>query len=140
MITESTVRATLNTIIDPCSINAGCPAGLDELGLVRAVDIRHSATGADLHVVIGVTEFGCLMSAPFVSEAYKRLLGTPGVKSVTVEMDKAFEWGPEDMSREYQQRLQGQRARRRRIDVPVIVLPTAPDHCKKEPSSLPPSN
>jgi metal-sulfur cluster biosynthetic enzyme len=121
MITESAVRAELNTIIDPCSATVGCPAGLDEMGLVRAVEIRDSAAGAEVLVVIGVTEFGCLMSVPFATEAYKLLYALPGVSVVTVELDRTFHWDPEDMSREYQQRLHTHRARRRRLEIPVVV-------------------
>jgi metal-sulfur cluster biosynthetic enzyme len=120
MITESAIRATLNTIIDPCSSAAGCPAGLDEMGLVRAVEIRDVPAGADVRVVIGVTEVGCLMSAPFATEAYKRLHALSGISAVTVELDLAFDWDPDDMSPDYQQRLQAHRARRK-INIPIIV-------------------
>jgi metal-sulfur cluster biosynthetic enzyme len=121
MITESAIRATLNTIIDPCSTAAGCPAGLDEMGLVRAVEIRDVPAGADVRVVIGVTEVGCLMSAPFATEAYKRLHALSGISAVTVELDLAFDWDPDDMSPDYQQRLQAHRARRRKINIPIVV-------------------
>jgi metal-sulfur cluster biosynthetic enzyme len=129
MITESAVRAELNTIIDPCSATAGCPAGLDEMGLVRAVEIRDSAAGAEVRVVIGVTEFGCLMSVPFATEAYKRLYALPGVSVVTVELDGAFDWDPADMSREYQQRLHAHRARRRQLEIPVVVVHQLRETC-----------
>ena len=121
MITESAVRAALNTIIDPCSSAAGCPAGLDEMGLVRGVEIHDTAAGTDVRVVIGVTEVGCLMSAPFATEAYKRLYALSGISAVTVDLDLAFDWDPDNMSPDYQQRLQAHRARRRKINIPIVV-------------------
>ena len=33
---EATVRARLNEVLDPCSVVAGAPAGIEEMGLVRA--------------------------------------------------------------------------------------------------------
>jgi metal-sulfur cluster biosynthetic enzyme len=120
MIVECDVRAALNGIIDPCSSAAGCPAGLDEMGLVRAVEITSTATGAVVRVVIGVTEYGCLMGAPFAAEAYKRLEALPGVAVVTVELDQAFDWDRDDMSAAYRERLSRHR-QRRGIGIPVVV-------------------
>jgi metal-sulfur cluster biosynthetic enzyme len=134
MITESAVRAALNAIIDPCSRTAGCPAGLDEMGLVRVVEIRDAASGADVRVVIGVTEFGCLMSVPFATEAYKRLYALPGIGAVTVEMDSAFDWDVNDMSRDYQQRLEAHRARRRQIKIPIVVTQAPAKDCANAPA------
>ena len=134
MITESVVRAALNTIVDPCSRAAGCPAGLDEMGLVRAVEVRNSAAGAEVLVVIGVTEFGCLMSVPFATEAYKRLYALPGVSVVTVELDRAFDWDPDDMSRDYQQRLRVHRARRRQLEIPVVLRRSPAKDCADTPT------
>jgi metal-sulfur cluster biosynthetic enzyme len=135
MITEATVRAALNAIVDPCSSAAGCPAGLDEMGLVRAVEVLNSATGADVWVVIGVTEFGCLMGAPFATAAYQHLYALPGVKTVSVELDQAFEWDLSDMSRDYRQRLQDHRARRRQIEVPIVVSRSTPSSCTNAPGT-----
>ena len=125
MIGEHEVRAVLNGIIDPCSSAAGCPAGLDEMGLVRAVEITPVETGAAVRVVIGVTEYGCLMGAPFAAEAYKRLEMSPGVAVVTVELDQAFDWDRDDMSAAYRERL-SQHRRRRGLGIPVVVM-NAPD-------------
>jgi metal-sulfur cluster biosynthetic enzyme len=124
MITEQEVRMTLNGIIDPCSSAAGCPAGLDEMGLVRAVEIRDSTAGASIRVVIGVTEYGCLMGAPFAREAYKCLETLPGVGAVSVELDQVFDWDRDDMRADYQERLRAHRARRRLLEVPIAVTRT----------------
>jgi metal-sulfur cluster biosynthetic enzyme len=121
MIVERDVRAALNEIIDPCSSAAGCPAGLDEMGLVRAVEIAPTETGAAVRVVIGVTEYGCLMGAPFAAEAYKRLETLPGVARVAVELDQAFDWDRDDMSAAYRERLSRHR-QRRGLGIPIVVV------------------
>ncbi|HWK43700.1 MAG TPA: iron-sulfur cluster assembly protein [Stellaceae bacterium] len=113
MITETAIREALNTIIDPCSVAAGCVAGLDDMGLIRRVSLTEAEAGTHVEVVIGVTEYGCLMGAPFASEAYKRLETLSGVASVEVKLDDAFDWVPERMSEEYRARLQTIRSKRR---------------------------
>ena len=112
MITEQAVRALLNTIVDPCSEAAGCAAGLDEMGLVRAVTIGATGGPDDLTVVIGVTEFGCLMGAPFADQAWKLLSAMPGVGAVTVNLDSQFDWQVDDLDPRYQARLQAHRQQR----------------------------
>jgi len=121
MISEVDVRASLNEIIDPCSTAAGCSAGLDEMGLVRAVEVCETASGTDIRVVIGVTEYGCLMGAPFANEAYRRLQALPGVGAITVELDGEFDWDRDDMRADYQKRLKHHRIGRGLLRIPVVV-------------------
>ncbi len=113
MIDEASVRAVLNTIVDPCSVVAGVAAGIDEMGLVRHLEMCEGPQGTTVRVVIGVTEPGCLMGVPFANETQKRLRALPGVASVEVTLDHAHDWMPEDMSREYQDRLAASRSSRR---------------------------
>jgi len=123
MISAAAVRASLNEIVDPCSAAAGCPAGLDEMGLVRAVEVRETASGTDIRVVIGVTEYGCLMGAPFANEAYKRLRALPGAATIAVELDGEFDWDRDDMRADYQERLKRHRIERGLLRIPVVVMP-----------------
>ncbi|MFM0277746.1 hypothetical protein P0D75_06955 [Paraburkholderia sediminicola] len=125
MITEREIRQALNNIIDPCSVAAGCPAGLDDMGLVRHVSLVESAQGVDVEVVIAITEYGCLMGAPFATEAFKTLSATPGIAGVEVKLDDRFDWEPEDMTPGYRARLQQHRAIRPRM-IPVYPMPAAP--------------
>ena len=104
--TEADVRAVLNTIVDPCSVGAGSPAGLADMGLIRRVELTETAEATDMRVVIGVTEYGCLMGAPFAVEAYRLLEALPGVGTVQVDLDETFDWLPEDMSPAYRERLE----------------------------------
>ena len=113
MIDEASVRAVLNTIVDPCSVVAGVAAGIEEMGLVRHLEVLEGPNGAIIRVTIGVTEPGCLMGVPFANEAQKRLLALPSVACVEVTLDHALDWKPEDMSAEYQARLAAFRSARR---------------------------
>ena len=132
--TEADVRAVLNTVVDPCSVAAGSPAGLADMGLVRSVELSPSPAGAgstDVRVVIGVTEYGCVMGAPFAREAYRLLEAVSGVGRVEVELDGEFDWVPEDMSPEYRRRLgevhaEGRRRLGRGAGFPLLPIVPAP--------------
>jgi metal-sulfur cluster biosynthetic enzyme len=109
MIDEVTVRATLNTIVDPCSVTAGTRAGIEEMGLVRRLEIEPEPAGAVVRLTIGVTEPGCVMGFPFANEAQERLSRLPGVARVVVDLDHAYDWLPTDMSLAYRKRLERDR-------------------------------
>jgi metal-sulfur cluster biosynthetic enzyme len=83
------VRAALNSVIDPCSVIAGAPGGLDDMGLVRAVDVQlaDGSRTVDVDVVIGVTEPTCLMGALFLRDAEAALRRLDGVGAVLVRLD-----------------------------------------------------
>jgi metal-sulfur cluster biosynthetic enzyme len=82
LVTASEVRDLLNTIVDPCSVAAGAPAGLADMGLVRTVEVDDHTVS----VRIGLTEPGCMMGASFVVRARELLAAQPGVEAVTVEL------------------------------------------------------
>jgi metal-sulfur cluster biosynthetic enzyme len=124
VISESDIRAALNTIVDPCSAVAGAPAGLQDMGLIRRVTIEEGEVGARVSVVIAVTEFGCLMGAPFVQEAYDRLLKLGGFEHIEVNLDDKFDWVASDMDPAYQARLDMHRRRPQRNVVPIKVQRT----------------
>jgi metal-sulfur cluster biosynthetic enzyme len=112
-VTAAEVRAALDEIVDPCSVVAGAPAGLAEMGLVREVSVGESPAGAVVRVRIGLTEPGCMMGASFVVKARERLAALPGVARVDVELDHAADWHPSDADPAYQERLRSVRAERR---------------------------
>jgi metal-sulfur cluster biosynthetic enzyme len=112
-MTEAEIRAALDGIVDPCSVVAGAPAGIAEMGLVREVAIGEGAEGVAVRVRIGLTEPGCMMGASFVVKARERLAALPGVIRVDVELDHAADWHPSDADPAYQERLRVIRAQRR---------------------------
>lgn len=109
-VDEALVRATLNEIVDPCSVAAGAPAGLDDMGLVRSIEITEAAGATTVKVAIAVTEPGCFMIYPFCREAHERLSELERVDTVTVDLDNGANWMPSDMSDAYRKLLDRKRA------------------------------
>ena len=110
---ESTIRAALNEIADPCSVVAGAPAGIEEMGLVRRLSLSEQPGGVAVEVHIGVTEPGCMMGASFAIRARERLEALAGVVEVDVRLDHAADWHPRDIDPDYAMRLAAVRAGRR---------------------------
>jgi metal-sulfur cluster biosynthetic enzyme len=105
------VLAELESVVDPCSVAAGAPAGLVSMGLVGALRIERMADGAHIGVTLFLTEPGCMMGAVFQAAAEKKLQDMPGVARVTVGIDHAELWTPERMTPGYRRRLAAFRAR-----------------------------
>jgi metal-sulfur cluster biosynthetic enzyme len=117
--TDEDVRAALNQIIDPCSRVAGAPVGLVDMGLIRRLTLTDRRGAVDVHVVIGVTEYGCLLGPSFASEAGKLLDALPGIGTIDIELDGEFDWEPGDMSADYRQHLAQRRAETNRVMLPL---------------------
>jgi metal-sulfur cluster biosynthetic enzyme len=98
---EPGIRQLLNAIIDPCSVAAGTPAGLEDMGLVRALMISETSEGVHVDVTLAVTHPFCMMSAVFVNETRTQLSELPTVTSVEVGLDGAFLWTEEHYSPDY---------------------------------------
>jgi metal-sulfur cluster biosynthetic enzyme len=112
-VTVANVREALDAVVDPCSVVAGAPAGLVQMGLVRALELSEGDAGATIRVRIGVTEPGCLMGASFAAQARAQLERLDGVARVEIELDHANDWMPSDIDRDYQRQLDAVRAARR---------------------------
>jgi metal-sulfur cluster biosynthetic enzyme len=121
--TEEDVRAVLNQIIDPCSRVAGAPVGLADMGLIRRLTLTEAVGGVDVHMVIGVTEYGCLLAPSFASEARKLLDALPGIGTIDIGLDGEFDWEPGDMSAAYRQHLAARRAATNRVMLPLRERP-----------------
>lgn len=102
---EAAVLARLETIVDPCSVAAGAPAGLVSMGLVGGVSAEPREGGIHLEVTLRVTEPACLMGAIFEANARRELAALPGVASVEVRVDRTHLWSPDDMAAAYRRRL-----------------------------------
>ena len=120
---EEDVRAVLNQIIDPCSRVAGAPVGLADMGLIRQLTLTEAAGGVDVHMVIGVTEYGCLLAPSFASQARKLIDALPGIGTVDIDLDGEFDWEPGDMSAAYRQQLAERRAATNRVMLPLRERP-----------------
>jgi metal-sulfur cluster biosynthetic enzyme len=125
---EDDVRDVLNTIIDPCSRVAGAPVGLVDMGLIRRLTLTPAVDSADVdvHMVIGVTEYGCLLAPSFASEARKLLAALPGVGAIDIDLDEDFDWEPDDMSADYRRHLAQRRAATNQVMLPLRELTHRP--------------
>jgi metal-sulfur cluster biosynthetic enzyme len=107
------VRQRLDTIGDPCSVANGTPMGLDEMGLVEAVQVD-----ADGNVVIHLrlTSPTCVMISYFELQARELVGQIAGVRTVEVLADQGLDWTPEMMSEDAK--------RRRRASLRARGIPT----------------
>ncbi len=108
---EAEVRATINTIVDPCSRAAGIPAGLIDMGLVRSLEVRTEPDGVHVRAVVGVTEYGCMLGPAFATEINRLVRRVRGGASAEVTLDDQFDWVPEDMTESYRHALASRRCR-----------------------------
>jgi metal-sulfur cluster biosynthetic enzyme len=108
------ILGELNQIIDPCSRATAVPAGLVDMGLVRALDIQRSEDGAArVSVALCVTHPFCMMPAIFLHEVEKRLKTFPEIASSDVSLDVTTLWTEDLMSEEYRSKLAAQRSNKR---------------------------
>lgn len=94
------VMKRLNDVIDPCSVAAGMPLGLPDMGLVKGVDIAEG----HVRVRVRLSSPGCYMLGYFTDEIRDRLSPLAGIESVDVEFDEGFEWDASMMSDEVKER------------------------------------
>ncbi|MBA4863120.1 DUF59 domain-containing protein [Streptomyces sp. PSKA54] len=121
-VTETQVRATLNEILDPCSITAGVPAGLDDMGLVSDIHVQDDGAGGQrIAVTVGVTEPSCVLIGSFANEAQVRLTALTGVSAVDVRLADDFDWTPDRLAPHYRQRLAEHREEKRR-SLPLLAV------------------
>lgn len=104
------VMEVLEAIMDPCSLASGAPAGLVSMGLVGDVSIKEADGGAEVDVVLFLTEPGCMMGAFFQITAKQKLEMLPAIKTANIAMDYGHVWGPEQMTKEYREKLNAYRA------------------------------
>lgn len=94
MTVDDAVRAVLARIHDPCSVAAGRPLSLLDMGLVLGWSL--SGDGV-LTLDLCVTFPGCTMAPHFAEAAARDLATLPGVTRVETRIDAAFAWKPERM-------------------------------------------
>lgn len=90
---DDRIRAVLDTIHDPCSIAAGRPVSVLDMGLVR----DWTLDSGTLTVTFCVTFAGCTMAPHFVQAAAQGLALIDGVDRVETVIDTDFVWTPDRM-------------------------------------------
>ena len=107
--TVSDIRAILDEIKDPCSVAASIPMGLDEMGIVKSVNI--SGNG-HVEVELRLTSPVCEMIGYMRNEAMAKIGALQGVTGVSVSHDSGLDWDHDMIAPEAQARRQRQRQRR----------------------------
>jgi metal-sulfur cluster biosynthetic enzyme len=132
-LTEEGMREVLNGIIDPCSVTAGVPAGMIDMGMITDIQVRDDGAGGQrIRVTIGLTDPTCMLLGSFANEVRQRLSGLAGVTGVDVALDHELEWTPDRLAPHYQQRLAEHRAEQRARLLPVTSGQSTPRQSGEE--------
>ncbi|MHA3700589.1 metal-sulfur cluster assembly factor [Jatrophihabitans sp. YIM 134969] len=106
------VNAALAEVIDPCSVGRGVPAGLVDMGMVKAVERSVSEDGHSVVTVeLRITSPACTFQPYFEREVLEKLGAVPDVDEVRIEWNRDFDWSDDDMSPALRQRLRDKRHR-----------------------------
>jgi metal-sulfur cluster biosynthetic enzyme len=109
------VAAALACVYDPCSVAAGRPVSIVDLGLL--VDVVSDADG-HVTVVLRTTFPGCTMAGLFSQAAETSVLALDGVHSVSVQLRDEWDWTPDAVT-PAGRRLLGEPAVMRASSAPV---------------------
>jgi len=103
------IRRTADTIHDPCGMATGVRLGLNEMGLLRRVEIEQDAEGWRVWIQLRLTSPGCVYFFAFKDNLEERLTAHPQITRVIVEWDPTLDWTPEDLSPAAQSKLEERR-------------------------------
>ena len=92
---DAAVRHCFESIYDPCSVAAGTPVSLYDMGLLKGWELSDEGR---LAVRLCVTFGACTMAPHFVRAAEETLGKLEGVREVTVEIDTSVLWSTECMT------------------------------------------
>lgn len=90
-VIDDEIRAVFAQIHDPCSVAAGRPVSLLDMGLVRGWTLEDQI----LSVTFCVTFAGCTMAPHFMETAARDLGLIVGVERVETKVDTEFVWTPD---------------------------------------------
>ena len=89
---DERVAAALADVVDPCSLAAGAPLSLVDMGLVRGS--AYDADTGTLVVRLTVTGPGCTFFGAYSAAAQEALSRLPGVRRAEVVLDTDVVWHP----------------------------------------------
>ena len=116
MPAEPDIRAILDEIKDPCSVAASIPMGLDEMGIVKSVNIAGSG---QVEIGLRLTSPVCEMIGYMRNEAIAKIGALPGVTGVSVSYDSGLDWDHDMIAPEAQVRRRRRLAMLREMPQPV---------------------
>lgn len=91
---DALVAAALADICDPCSLAAGAPLSLVDMGLLRSCSYDDGV----LTVRLGVTGPGCTFFGAFGEAARLAVAALPGVREARVVIDTTTVWDESRMT------------------------------------------
>ncbi|MBV1906841.1 MAG: putative Fe-S cluster assembly protein SufT [Pseudomonadales bacterium] len=97
---EEDIWKTLRTIYDP-----EIPVNIVDLGLIYDVTIKPDNPGSYVKVTMTLTAPGCGMGPVLIDDIYARLMRTPNIENVDVELVFDPPWSRDMMSEEAQLQL-----------------------------------
>lgn len=92
---DDQIKDVLSGVHDPCSVAAGRPMSLLDMGLV----LDWTFESGLLTVRFCVTSASCSMAPHFTEAAKQELLKLDGIAAVNIEIDTQHLWLPEQMRR-----------------------------------------
>jgi metal-sulfur cluster biosynthetic enzyme len=111
------VTSALEEVVDPCSVTAGAPLSVLDMGLVS--DLVVGEAGA-VSLSMRATSAMCTMIAGIMKDAERRLAAVPGVTRVEITLKGGDIWTEADMTEKGRRALA---ARRERSRIEVAVRP-----------------
>jgi metal-sulfur cluster biosynthetic enzyme len=107
----------LEEVIDPCSVTAGAPLSVVDMGLLTELYVGEDGV---VCVSMRATSAMCTMIAGIMKVAEERLACVEGVTRIEIKLCSGAIWTEADMTERGRQTLQARRARSR---VEVAVRP-----------------
>jgi len=111
------VMEGLEEVIDPCSITAGAPLSVVDMGLINELSVDEEGM---VRLSMRATSAMCTMIAGIMKVAEERLARVEGVTQVEINLCSGAIWTEADMTERGRQTLA---ARRERSRVEVSVRP-----------------
>jgi metal-sulfur cluster biosynthetic enzyme len=111
------VMSGLEEVIDPCSVTAGAPLSVVDMGLVNELSVGEEGM---VRVSMRATSAMCTMIAGIMKIAEERLARVEGVTRVEIKLCSGAIWTEADMTERGRRILQ---ARRERSRAEVTVRP-----------------
>jgi metal-sulfur cluster biosynthetic enzyme len=132
------VMEGLEDVIDPCSVTAGAPLSVVDMGLINELCVDEEGV---VRVSMRATSAMCTMIAGIMKVAEERLARVEGVSRVEIKLCSGGIWTEADMT-ERGRRTLAARRERSRVEVAVRphewktrkVRPTAPSEGPRESS------
>jgi metal-sulfur cluster biosynthetic enzyme len=108
---EERVRAALGDVVDPCSITAGAPLSVVDMGMITDVSVDDQGA---VSIGMRATSAMCTMIAGIMKVAEDRIATVAGVTAVQVKLSSGPVWTEADMTEQGRSILNSRRARSRR--------------------------